>query len=118
MKRKWVVVIVLVSAVLASVIYFYFATPDARKVRARVAVKTLAQKVALYKVDNGKFPDDIKELTEPRSDGSLPYLPAESAIDPWGQPYQLEVDNGDRATVFTSYRGERISAEVEDSGKP
>jgi hypothetical protein len=73
-------------------------TDNARTERARVDVRTLTLAVQAYFINNGEYPQTLKQLTEKQQDGGQPFLEARTLIDPWGRPYVYEPDTADPLT--------------------
>jgi hypothetical protein len=88
---------------------------EAKLAKAKIDLHAIAEQVSIYKANNGTFPVNITELTERGPRACI--LPPERAVDPWGQPYQLEVNNDGSAVVFTVHDGVRISDEVKALSK-
>ena len=63
----------------------------ARRDSAEVQVNQLSGILDLYRLDTGRYPEDLEALVEQPSDAdgwNGPYVrKAESLIDPWGEPY-------------------------------
>ncbi|HUF57700.1 MAG TPA: type II secretion system major pseudopilin GspG [Thermohalobaculum sp.] len=63
----------------------------ARRDSAEVQVNQLSGILDLYRLDVGRYPDDLQALVEQPSDADSwngPYVrKAEALIDPWGEPY-------------------------------
>jgi competence protein ComGC len=101
---RLVFVTVLLLGLVVAIVLIVF-TPwaeDARITRARVEVKTLAERARTYVVHNDRQPASIDDLVE------AGLVPAEKAKDPWGQPYQMEMGE-EEVIVFTTHNGVKIS---------
>jgi general secretion pathway protein G len=83
-----VVVAILVVLAGASVPIYMRFLEESKVNRAKADVRTIAQAVEAFYLANGDFPATLAELTQPRLDGSLPYLPIEALLDPWNREYQ------------------------------
>ncbi len=68
-------------------------TDDARRTKAAADIKAIEQALQLYKLDNGYYPRDIRELIEPSGGAwnAEGYLDREP-IDPWGVAYVYTSD--------------------------
>lgn len=86
------VVVVIVGILAALIVPNLMDRPDqARAVAARQDIGTLMQALKLYRLDNGRYPDNTQGLQALRGVGQagngrvyLDHLPD----DPWGTPYQ------------------------------
>jgi hypothetical protein len=65
-------------------------TDNARTERARVDVRTLTLAVQAYFINNGEYPQTLKQLAEKQPNGGLPFLEARALTDPWSRPYVYE----------------------------
>ncbi len=68
-------------------------TDDARRTKAAADIKAIEQALQLYKLDNGAYPRDLRELVEPSGGSWNPegYLDREP-VDPWGVAYVYSSD--------------------------
>jgi len=69
-------------------------TDDARRTKAAADIKAIEQALQLFKLDNGYYPREIRELVEPSGGGAWNaegYLDREP-VDPWGVPYAYAGD--------------------------
>jgi len=76
---------------------------SAYDVKAKADVSKLGAAISLYKLDNGSYPDDLKEL-----EGD--YLKRIQS-DPWGNSYGY-ISTGDSAIIFTNGEGEKMSRQI------
>src|SRR5216683_1053881 len=91
-----VAIIVLLAAIAAPIVFGRL--DEARRGRALVDCKTLAEQAKMYKLKYGDYPPNLATLTVPGADGSLPFLEARHLIDPWGHEYQYQAP-GQRNSV-------------------
>ena len=77
-------------------------TDDARRTKAAADIKAIEQALQLYKLDNGAYPRDLRELVEPSGGAWNPegYLDREP-VDPWGVGYVYASDG--QGYVVKSY---------------
>ena len=61
---------------------------DAKKDKAHLDCKVLAETAKMYKLKYGDYPQTLAQLTQRGADGSLPFIEARHLIDPWGHEYQ------------------------------
>lgn len=68
-------------------------TDDARRTKAAADIKAIEQALQLYKLDNGAYPRELRELVEPSGGAWNPegYLDREP-VDPWGVGYVYASD--------------------------
>lgn len=69
-------------------------TDDARRVKAAADIRAIEQSLQLFKLDNGHYPRDLRELITPGGGGAWNtegYLDREP-IDPWGVAYVYASD--------------------------
>src|SRR5437899_9498169 len=83
-----VAIIVLLAAIAAPMVMGRL--EDAKKDKARVDCKTIAQTAEMYKLKYGDYPPSLDQLTVMGADGSLPFIEARYLMDPWGHPYQYQ----------------------------
>lgn len=71
---------------------------------ARSGVQAVASAMKQYKMDNGKYPSDLKELIKEDEDGDAYLDGGEGSLeDPWRNEYKLEwKGNGKRNFVIIS----------------
>lgn len=81
-----VAIIVLLAAIATP--YFMGRFEDAKKSRALVDCKTLAETAETFKLKYGDAPQALAQLTQPGADGTAPFIEAKFLIDPWGHEYQ------------------------------
>jgi hypothetical protein len=60
----------------------------ARKDKAHLDCKVLAEAAKMYRLKYGDYPPTLAQLTQRGADGSLPFIEARLLIDPWGHEYQ------------------------------
>jgi type II secretory pathway pseudopilin PulG len=85
---------------------------QAEKAKERVAqaqTKSLEMAIRAYNTDHGQFPDlsNLNVLTQ-KSDEGGPYIKEDGLIDPWGKPFQVEMDKGNTVVFTTSPSGKKI----------
>jgi general secretion pathway protein G len=72
---------------------------------ARAQVQTISAAVETYKLNNGEYPDTLKDLTKPQPNGGAALLPAKALQDPWKRTYQYDPaglhNGGLKADVWT-----------------
>jgi hypothetical protein len=77
---------------------------EAKRDKARVDVKALADAVAAYHVNNGNPPQALQDLSQPDAGGKV-IVAADALTDPWGKPYQYDPagpkHNGEKPDVWT-----------------
>jgi general secretion pathway protein G len=83
-----VAIIVLLAALAAPIVFGRL--DEARRGRALVDCKTLADAAKMYKLKYGDYPPNLGTLTVPGADGSLPFLEARHLMDPWQHEYQYQ----------------------------
>lgn len=81
-----VAIIVLLAALAAPIVMGRL--EEARKSKALVDCKTLADQAKMYKLKYGDYPPNLAALTQPGADGTSPYIDARHLIDPWNREYQ------------------------------
>ncbi len=70
---------------------------------ARSGVQAVASAMKQYKMDNGKYPSDLKDLIKEDDDGDAYLDGGEGSLeDPWRNEYKLEWKNGKRNFVIIS----------------
>lgn len=87
-------------------------TDDARRTKAAADIRAIEQALQLFKLDNGHYPRDIRELISPAGGGAWNaegYLDREP-IDPWGVPYVFSSDGN-------SYLVKSYGADGSDGGE-
>jgi len=87
-------------------------TDDARRTKAAADIRAIEQALQLYKLDNGAYPRDIRELITPAGGGAWAgegYLDREP-VDPWGVPYVYASDG-------QSYLVKSYGADGSDGGE-
>ncbi len=74
---------------------------------ARTQMANLKTALATYRLDVGRYPDQLNCLVNPCGDGwSGPYLDSDAIpLDPWKNDYQYTVRDGGRAFTLTSSGG-------------
>jgi len=89
-----ILVILSTVAVVATARYL----EDARKSRAQLQCKSLAQTIEAYYLNpqsGNQYPENLQQLLQPPFGGtSLLKNGQEDLIDPWGQPYQVQFIQG------------------------
>jgi general secretion pathway protein G len=98
MEMLVVVAILVVLAGAAVPIYMRY-LDDARKDRAKLDVKTIADTCETYYVKHGEYPPSLAVLVQPQPDGSRPYLEAAHLLDPWGHEYQYSAQGQHNAAT-------------------
>lgn len=79
---------------------------SANKKAAKGQVGMLDEVINIYRVDIGKFPESLADLSEPPADlrnpdkWNGPYLDNQLPADPWGNDYQYE-NTGDDFRVWS-----------------
>jgi hypothetical protein len=58
--------------------------------RAHIGAHELSDQVEVFKLNNGRYPNKIEELSMKQPDGGAPLVPAKMLRDPWGQLYKLD----------------------------
>jgi general secretion pathway protein G len=89
MELMVVVAIIVVLAGVAVPLYMG-RLEDAKKDRAKVDVKTIAQQCEVYRIKYGDFPAGLAMLAQPTPDGGIAFMEPSSLIDPWGHEYQYQ----------------------------
>jgi general secretion pathway protein G len=74
---------------------------------ARTQMANMKTALATYRLDMGRYPDQLNCLINPCGDGwSGPYLDSDVIpLDPWKNDYQYTVKDGGRAFTLTSTGG-------------
>ena len=83
-----VAIIVLLAALAAPIVMGRL--EDAKKDKARVDCKTIAEQAKMFKLKYGDYPQTLAQLTQAGSDGSAPFMEARHLIDPWQHEYQYQ----------------------------
>ena len=66
---------------------------------AKATVETLGKAVDAYKIDHGKYPESLSQLTRRAGDDGPPYI-TKIPRDPWGQEYQYAAPGKFNPTGF------------------
>ncbi len=108
-----ILVVVAIIVMLAGVGgYYVMQQYEGSKVsKAKIDAKGLAQQVEMFNIKHDRLPTSIQELTQ-NVNGVPPLVPADKVIDPWGKPYELEVQDdagSQRIVVFSMGSGQRVS---------
>jgi hypothetical protein len=77
---------------------------------AQIDAKAIVTATQMYYLSSGEMPTSIEQLTK-GFEGRPPYLTPEDTRDPWGQPYNLEIVEGD-ILAYTMHNGKRIGSPV------
>jgi general secretion pathway protein G len=86
-----VVAIILILAGAGALVLPRFLS-DANVSKAKLDVKTIEQAVSAYQIKNGgQFPQSVQSLAERQQDGGPAYIKDNLILDPWGNPYILDV---------------------------
>ena len=96
-----VLVVVAIIAILAgtgTVIYLRYIDETNVKV-ARTGVLTLGKVADTFKLNTGRYPTTLAELTQPTADGNKPYVEPNALVDPWGHEYQYAAE-GQRNAAY------------------
>lgn len=96
-SRPWLMVVlgllflVTLGLLVMAIVYPEEPNPDiARRAAARARLPEIATEAVLFKLDTGKYPATLQDLTLPPSvAGAAPYLD-KVPLDPWGQPYRFQ----------------------------
>ena len=83
-------IVMVILGLLASLVApTMFSKVDSSKVNTAVAqMQMLATSLDAFRLDVGKYPDNLEELLRSDKRGwDGPYLPRELPLDPWGSPY-------------------------------
>jgi general secretion pathway protein G len=108
-----VLVVAAIIVVLAGVGLYGFTRyqETAKEKKARADCMHIAGALEDFKDRFTVYPDNLLVLTEP-IDNAPAYLDAKVLVDPWGQPYQLDVQNLHptllKAKVFTYRPGSQV----------
>jgi len=88
-----VLVVVAILVVLAAIAVPIYTTylENSKLDRAKLDVKNLETAVQAYYMRNDVYPDSLQMLTQVDALGNRPTLTADTLIDPWRQPYQLDL---------------------------
>jgi general secretion pathway protein G len=84
-----ILVVVAIIVVLAGIGGYYLLprVDEAKMKTAKLQVKALTEQCEIYKLNNDDFPQSLEALTTQQPNGGPPLIPADSLLDPWGQPY-------------------------------
>ncbi len=77
--------------------------PDIGKSQAR----EIAKACEVYRERHGHYPKDLKELLNPNQPGGPIWKDQRALLDPWGEPYQLELDRAGKAVIISNGGGQR-----------
>lgn len=79
----------------------------ANRETARTQMANMKTALATYRLDMGRYPDNINCLVNPCGDGwDGPYLDSDAIpLDPWNNPYQYSVRDNGRSFTLTSTGG-------------
>ena len=58
--------------------------------RARSDLRNLESAVSRYQAANGRWPDDLEDLTAKQPDGAAAPVVASALVDPWGRKYHYD----------------------------
>lgn len=110
---------ILVVVLIIGLLTTYLATnligraEEAKITLARSQLRTLGDQLELYRLDNGRYPNDSQGLEalvrEPSAEPSPKryppggYVKADAIIDPWGNPYQYRVPGDFNTHSFDLY---------------
>jgi general secretion pathway protein G len=98
MEMLVVVAILVVLAGAAVPIYMNY-LENAKKDRAKVDVRTLAEACQAFQAQHGELPASLEVLTQPQADGQLATLETSSLLDPWFRPYQYQAQGQHNAAT-------------------
>src|SRR5207249_1429539 len=56
----------------------------------RAAVEAVSAAVETYKLNNGEYPKQLKDLAAPQPNGGAALLPAKALLDPWKRTYRYD----------------------------
>ncbi len=101
------IVVMVILGLLASIVIPKFTgrTEEARRKTARTQISQLQTACELYRVDNGRYPNSLEELTAVNSETGERYMD-KIPKDPWGEDYVYEVTDGGKSLRITSSGGE------------
>lgn len=83
-------IVMVILGLLASLVapQMFSKVESSRRGTASAQMQMLATSLDAYRLDVGKYPENLNELTQSTNkkwDG--PYLPRDVPLDPWGNPY-------------------------------
>lgn len=89
------VVIVIMGLLMSLVAPSMFSKVDTTKVKTAIAqMQMINTALDTYRLDLGQYPENLRELINSSSDRwDGPYLPKNIPEDPWGNPYQYQIDD-------------------------
>jgi len=104
-----VLVVVAIIVMLAGVGSYYVIQryEDAQQKAARSGVTKVKGFIETYYLNYHEYPSGLEALAQPR-DGAAPMAKPDELADPWGSPYQFQVDP--EVVVWTQRKGKRISS--------
>jgi len=96
LMEMMVVVAIIVALAGASIYYMAGQIDEGNKARAQANVKDLSNMITTYKAQHqGNWPTSLQDLMLKDDQGHGPYITnQENLIDPWGNPYQFDVQGG------------------------
>jgi general secretion pathway protein G len=103
-----VLVVVAIIVMLAGVGGYYFMAryEDSKVSRAKIDCQSLSSQVETFKLNNGRYPNSMDELTQTQPNGMSALVPADKIKDPWGKTYQIDPNGahngGNQADVLTT----------------
>jgi len=103
-----VLVVVAIIVMLAGVGGYYLLQryEDSKVSRAKIDCESLSAMVETYNLNNGRYPNNIQDLTQPGAGGTSPLVPPDKIKDPWGKPYSVDPsgrhNGGLKADVYTT----------------
>ncbi|MCD4655519.1 type II secretion system major pseudopilin GspG [bacterium] len=104
-----IMVVVVIIGLLAGLIgpKLFKNLEKANKQSAKTQMSNLKTCLSTYRLDMGKYPDQLNCLINPCGDGwAGPYLDGDVIpLDPWKNDYQYEVRNNGKAFTLTSSGG-------------
>ncbi len=85
---------------------------------AKAQMQMFETSLDTYFLDVGNYPKNLQELRSSNAKGwAGPYLKKELPLDPWGNPYQLQVPgaNGEPYLIVSLGKDNQVGGEGEDA---
>lgn len=113
--------VVVIIAILAAVVApkFFGQVGKAQQVTAKADIQKIKQAISLYKLDTGRFPDELHDLSSQPEDAKNwhgPYL-EKKLKDPWHNDYQYRApgQNGREFDIWSYGQDEKEGGEGESA---
>jgi general secretion pathway protein G len=105
-----ILVVVLIIGLLTTVITTNLIgrAEKAKRQLAHTQIKSISDQLELYRLDNGRYPQELQALVSAPADTPRNYPPggyvkADALVDPWGNPFEYAVPGQHNTHSFDLY---------------